>query len=106
MIKCDPRRRTCRTIAFKTKAQTPLVQFVVDLSYNKLYSKSTANPQLFYKSTTNRQLFDKSTTNPQHLDMSRCFGFVVDSTANPQLIETVITFKCKLMYMSMTVQAN
>jgi hypothetical protein len=43
------------------KAQTPLV-------------KPTANPH-------------KSTTNPQHLDMSKCCGFVVDSTTNVQQIE-------------------
>jgi hypothetical protein len=45
--------------------------------------------KLYSKSTTNPQLFSKSTTNPQHLDMSRCCGFVVDSTTNPQQIETV-----------------
>jgi hypothetical protein len=47
--------------ACSSTAQTPLLRFVVDLLYNKLYSKST----------TNTRLFDKSTTNPQHLDMSR-----------------------------------
>jgi hypothetical protein len=30
----------------------------------------------------NPQLFDESTTNQQHFDMSRCCGFVVDSTTN------------------------
>ena len=49
-------------------AQTPLIRFVVDLLYNKLYNK-----QIHNKSTTNRS----PTTNPQHLDMSRCCGFVV-----------------------------
>jgi hypothetical protein len=39
--------------------------------------------------TTNPQLVDKSTTNPQHLEMSRCCGFVVDSTTNPQQMGTV-----------------
>ena len=47
----------------KTYAQTPLIRFVVDLLYNKLYNKST----------TNRS----PTTNRQHLDMSRCCEFVV-----------------------------
>jgi hypothetical protein len=46
-----------------TKAQTPLIRFVVDL-------------------LSTFQLFDKSTTNPKHLDMSRCCGFVVNSTTN------------------------
>jgi hypothetical protein len=54
-----------------------------------LYSKSTTNPQQIYNKSTTFRLFDKSTTNPQHLDMSRCYGFVVDSTTNPQQIETV-----------------
>jgi hypothetical protein len=72
-----------------TQAQTPLVRFVVDLLYNKLYSNN--------KSTTNPQLFDKSTTNPQHLDMSRCCGFVVDSTAIPQQIESV-EYGSRLVY--------
>jgi hypothetical protein len=69
------------TEAKTVKAQTPLVRFVVDLH--------TTNSQLFDKSTTNPQLFEKSTTLSQHLDMSRCCGFVVNSTAIPQQIETV-----------------
>jgi len=68
------------------EAQTPLIQFVVDLLHNKLYNKSKANPQQTYnESRTNRN----STPNPQHLDMSRCCGFIVDSTVNPQQIELV-----------------
>jgi hypothetical protein len=51
----------------------------VDLLYKKFYSKSTTNPQQIHSFTTN----------PQHLDMSRCCGFVVDSTTNLQQIETV-----------------
>jgi hypothetical protein len=49
-------------------------------------AKSTTNPQQIHNFPTNPQLMDKSTTN---LDMSRCCGFVMDSTANPQEIETV-----------------
>jgi len=45
------------------------IRFVVDLLYNKLYNKSTTNPQQI----------ESCTTNPQHLDMSRCCGFVVDA---------------------------
>jgi hypothetical protein len=44
--------------------------------------------QIHNKSTTYR-LVDKSKTNPQHLDMSRCCGFAVHSTTNPQQIETI-----------------
>jgi hypothetical protein len=55
----------------------------------QIHSKSTTNrkglQQIHNKSTTNR----KPTTNPQHLDMSRCCGFVVGSTTNPQQIERV-----------------
>jgi len=41
-----------------TKAQTPLIRFVVDLSYDKPYNKSTTNPQPLDMSrcTTNRKL--------------------------------------------------
>jgi hypothetical protein len=62
-----------------TKAQTPLVRFVVQQLEQQIHNKSTANSRLF----------NKFTTNPQHLDMSRCCGFDVDSTKNPQKIESM-----------------
>jgi len=56
-------------------AQTPLIRFVVDLLYNKLYNKSTTNMP--------------STTNPQHLDMSSASGYNKSKccTTNPQQME-------------------
>jgi hypothetical protein len=49
------------------KAQTPLVRFVVDLLYNKLYSKSTANPQQIHSFSTNPQQIHSFSTNPQQI---------------------------------------
>jgi hypothetical protein len=45
--------------------------------------------QQILNKSANFRLFDKSTANPLHLDISRWCGFVVDSTTNPQEIETV-----------------
>ena len=38
-------RPAARDIAAYRISQTPLIRFVVDLLYNKLYNKSTTNPQ-------------------------------------------------------------
>jgi hypothetical protein len=54
--------------------QLKLKLHLVDL----LWIFCTAYPQIF-----------EFTTNPQRLDMSKCCRFVVNSTINPQQIETV-----------------
>ena len=51
--------------AMCTKSQTPLIRFVVDLLYNKLYNKSTTNP---------RQIHNKS---KQCSLTTTCCGFAV-----------------------------
>ena len=65
-----------RKEALPAKSQSPLIRFVADLLYNKLYNKSTTNPQQI----------ESCTTNPQHLDMSRCCTMNRKPPASPQQI--------------------
>ena len=67
---------TCCQSPYLHKSQTPLIRFVVDLLYNKLYNKST----------TNRKLYNKSTL--------RCCTTNRKPPASPQQIEP-IGFSCK-----------
>jgi hypothetical protein len=74
---------------------SPLVRLVVYLLYNKLYNKSTKNPQQILN---NPQLFDKSTTNPQQIE-SMEYGFrlvhnkSISCTTNPQQIHNFTTIR-------------
>ena len=76
------------------KSQTPLIWFVVDLLYNKLYNKSMTNPQQIESCTTNPQqvhnksgVYNKSTTS-RHVEMLYNKSKAASkSTTNPQQIE-------------------
>jgi len=61
--------------------------FTTDHNTNKspsarCYSKIDRLCIASVKSTTNPQQLQSCTTNPKRLDLSRCCGFVVDSTIN------------------------